>query len=144
MDLNETIFEAVKSKLCGEQTNENEVEENSEDNELLLKVCLGTATEEEKKTWVEEKGISDEVLCKLKEYCDMGYNMAAQLDGHNEKEKEKEEQEKRKEEEEKGNLLKKIEELSKEVECLKLRVDFLERGQTYDRKPVPELCANNL
>ena len=65
MEINNAIFDMVKSNLSGDINPE-----------IFLKICLGTATEEER----EEANLSDEVVEKLKKCCDVGYNMASSLD----------------------------------------------------------------
>jgi len=68
MDFNELIYDSVKKFVSAEKDN------------ILVKICTGNATEEEKKNWQTETGISDEVVDKLKEVCDTGYNMASEMD----------------------------------------------------------------
>lgn len=65
MEINDAIFDAVKSNL---------VENN---NNLVMKICLGTATEEEKE---EFKNLTDFPEENLKEFCNVGYNFAEQVD----------------------------------------------------------------
>jgi len=64
-DINDAIFNIVKTNLT-----------NDVNPETFLKICLGTATEEEKK----EIELPEEVIDKLKKCCDTGYNMASNLD----------------------------------------------------------------
>jgi hypothetical protein len=99
--LNELIFNSVQSCM------------NNED-DILVKICLGEATEEEKQDWQREKGISDEVTDVLKQYCDMGFNMASKLDT--------------KIKIDKDVYLEKIDALSAEIQQLKIRIDSLERN----------------
>lgn len=64
-DINDTIFNIVKSNLTDDVNPE-----------TFLKICSGSATEEEK----EKCGLSEEIIEKLKNSCDVGYNMASNLD----------------------------------------------------------------
>jgi len=64
-DINDTIFNIVKSNLTDDVNPE-----------TFLKICSGSATEEEK----EKCGLSEEIIEKLKNTCDAGYNMASNLD----------------------------------------------------------------
>jgi hypothetical protein len=108
MDVNEMVFDSVKKYMSGEKDN------------LLIKICMGNATEEEKKTWQGETELPDEVVNKLKECCDIGYNMASQLDKDTIKT---------------GNdlLTEKFESLSKQVESLVKRVEELEKFQELQK-----------
>lgn len=67
MDINDTIFNMVKTNLT-----------NDVNPEIFLKLCSGTATDLEK----EESGLSQEVIEKLKVCCNTGYNIASSLDGN--------------------------------------------------------------
>jgi len=64
-DINDAIFNIVKTNLT-----------NDVNPETFLKICLGTATQEEKN----EIELPEEVIDKLKKCCDTGYNMASNLD----------------------------------------------------------------
>ena len=64
-DINDAIFNVIKTNLT-----------NDVNPETFLKICLGTATEEEKK----QIELPEEVIQKLKTCCDTGYNMASSLD----------------------------------------------------------------
>ena len=64
-DINDAIFNIVKTNLT-----------NDVNPETFLKICLGTATEEEKS----EIELPEEVIDKLKKCCDTGYNIASNLD----------------------------------------------------------------
>jgi len=90
-DINETIFKAVKDNL----------ENGSDVNELLLKICSGKADEEEKQKWKEVTGLNEEDTDKLVESFEKGYNAALEMDTSE------------------------LEFLKKEVEELKKKVDFL-------------------
>lgn len=68
MDVNNLVYESIKDYMSGEKDN------------ILIKICMGNATEEEKKKWTEQNGLAEEVVTKLKECCDTGYNMASNLD----------------------------------------------------------------
>lgn len=68
MDFNELVYDSVKNYMSGEKDN------------ILIKICMGNATEEEKKKWTGENDLPEEVVTKLKECCDTGYNMASNLD----------------------------------------------------------------
>ena len=108
-NLNEAIFNSVQNCM------------NSGD-DVLVKICLGEATEEEKLNWQKEKGISDEVTNALKQYCDMGYSMASELDAKMKQD----------------IYMDKINVLTAEIEKLKLRVEHLERNSD---KRVEELIS---
>jgi len=69
MEINDAIFDAVKANL----TNDSDMNSN----ELVMKICLGTATEEEKEEWKKTTNLPEE---KLKEFCDIGYNFASNID----------------------------------------------------------------
>jgi hypothetical protein len=69
--LNDQIFEQIKSLLCGNGT------ENNENNSLLYKICSGQATESEISEWNKTMPIDEN---KIKESCDLGYNLASKLD----------------------------------------------------------------
>jgi exonuclease VII large subunit len=68
MDVNNLVYESIKNYMSGEKDN------------ILIKICMGNASEEEKKKWSEENDLPEEVVTKLKECCDTGYNMASNLD----------------------------------------------------------------
>ena len=111
-DLNDAIFNSVKTSL-------------EKGDDMLVKICMGTATEEEKKKWQDEKGLSDEVVNQLKEYCDIGYNTACKLDNQVEQQRKLEVQ---------GNkdyvsLLEKVESLTLEVSRLTERLNHLENDR---------------
>ncbi len=108
-NLNDAIFDSVKNSL-----------ENGDD--MLIKICMGTATEDEKKKWQKEKGLTDEVISSLKEYCDIGYNTACKLDNQIEQQKMVEDQRY-------NSLLEKLESLTLEVARLTERVDHLENDR---------------
>lgn len=111
-DLNDAIFNSVKTSL-----------EKSDD--MLVKICMGTATEEEKKKWRDEKGLSDEVVNQLKEYCDIGYNTACKLDSQVEQQRKLESAR----DTEYASLLEKVEVLTLEVSRLTERVNHLENDR---------------
>lgn len=94
MDINETIFNAVKSNL-----------ENSDINDLLLKICSGTATEEEKERWNKETELPEEVTNKLVTSFEKGYKIASEFDSSDKNEE--------------------IEELKNEIKELNKKVDFI-------------------
>lgn len=64
-DINDAIFNIVKTNLT-----------NDVNPETFLKICLGTATQEERN----EIELPEEVIDKLKKCCDTGYNIASNLD----------------------------------------------------------------
>ena len=70
MDINEQLFESVKNYMS-----------NPNESDVLLKICMGTATDEEKKSWIEKTELPGEIADKLKQCCDLGYNFASQIDG---------------------------------------------------------------
>ena len=92
MDINDAIFNSVKANL----------ESSSDINEILLKICSGKATQEEKEKWEELTGLTEEDTNKLTESFEKGYNAASKLDNNDE-----------------------LEILKKEVKELKKKVDFL-------------------
>ena len=108
-NIDDFVFESVKNCM------------NSGD-DVLVKICLGEATEEEKEAWQKEKGISDEVTNALKQYCGMGFNMASELDNKLKHDV----------------YMEKINALTSEIEKLKLRVEHLERNSD---KRVEELIS---
>lgn len=96
-DINDTIFNIVKSNLTDDVNPE-----------TFLKICSGSATEEEK----EKCGLSEEIIEKLKNSCDVGYNMASNLD---------------KERNEVSELKLVVSELKLEVSELKLEIEELKK-----------------
>ena len=96
-DINDTIFNIVKSNLTDDVNPE-----------TFLKICSGSATEEEK----EKCGLSEEIIEKLKNSCDVGYNMASNLD---------------KERNEVSELKLEVSELKLEVSELKLEFEELKK-----------------
>ena len=114
-NLNELIFNSVRSCI-------------NNDDELLVKICLGEATEEEKLQWQKEKGVSDEVTNVLKQYCDMGFNMASELDSKIKKDV----------------YMEKINMLTLEIEKLKLRVEYLERNSDKNVEELIKTYPNHL
>jgi actin-like ATPase involved in cell morphogenesis len=76
MELNDKIFESIKNALNNDIGDEN-------DEELFLKICTGTATEEEKKEYQELSGLDEDTTKQLTEYCKIGQKMAAQFENKN-------------------------------------------------------------
>lgn len=68
--LNQLIYDSVQRNL-----NAGNVEAKKID--LMTKIYLGTATLEEKETFELETNLTEE---KIKEFCDIGYHFAAQMD----------------------------------------------------------------
>ncbi len=110
--LNDAIFDSVKNSL-----------ENGDD--MLIKICMGTATDDEKKKWQQEKGLTDEVISSLKEYCDIGYNTACKLDNQVEQQRKLESVR----DKDYTSLLEKVETLTLEVSRLTERVNHLENDR---------------
>ena len=75
MDLNEKIFETVKQSLTKEV-----------DNNLLMKICSGQASEQEKDEWKKNMNLSDEIDEKLQESYNLGYVLASEFDNEPTKE----------------------------------------------------------
>ena len=115
-NLNEVIFDSVKNCM------------NNADDDVLVKICLGEATEEEKQAWQKEKGVTDEVTNVLKQYCDMGFNMASELDSKIKKDV----------------YMEKINMLTLEIEKLKLRVEHLERNADKHVQELIQTYPNHL
>ena len=126
--LNDVIFNSVKGSLNGD--------------DMLVKICMGTATEEEKKKWQDEKGLSDEIISSLKEYCDIGYNTACQLDCQVEQQRKLETVK----ENEYASLVENLQVLTLEISNLKSRIEHLEniRSESIESARVLELYNNNL
>ena len=122
-NINEMIFNSVRNCM-----------NNGDD--VLVKICLGEATEEEKLQWQKEKGVSDEVTNVLKQYCDMGFNMASEIDSKIKVEKG--------EELEKDEYMDKINYLTAEIEKLKLRVEHLERNADKHVEELIQTYPNHL
>jgi len=101
-DINDTIFNAVKANL----------EKSSDINDLLLKICSGTATEEEKEKWNLETELPEEVTNKLIQSFEKGYNTASEFDKDEIKE-----------------LKKEVKELSKKVDFLMEKIDMTNYSQ---------------
>lgn len=70
-ELNNQIFEQIKSLLSGGEENSNL------NNSLLYKICNGQATETEIEEWNKTMPIDDN---KVKESCNLGYTLASKLD----------------------------------------------------------------
>ena len=120
-NLNEVIFDSVKNCMYAENA---EIVED----DVLVKICLGQATEEEKEKWQKEKGVSDEVTSVLKQYCDMGFNMASELDSKIKKDV----------------YMDKINLLTSELNKLKLRVEHLERNADKHVEKLIQTYPNHL
>ena len=118
-NLNEVIFDSVKNCMNNAEIAEDDV---------LVKICLGEATEEEKEKWQKEKGVSDEVTNVLKQYCDMGFNMASELDSKIKKDV----------------YMEKIDLLTSELDKLKLRVEHLERNADKHVQELIQTYPNHL
>ena len=116
--INDLIFDSVKKCMDTE---------NLED-DVLVKICLGQATEEEKRVWQKEKGVTDEVTNVLKQYCDMGFNMASDLDSKIKKDV----------------YMEKINLLTAELDKLKLRVEHLERNADKHVEGLIQTYPNHL
>ena len=99
MDINDTIFNAVKANL-----------ENSDINDLLLKICSGTASEEEKEKWNKETELPEEITNKLISSFEKGYKTALEFDN---------------DDDDNDNDKKEIEELKNEVKELNKKVEFI-------------------
>ncbi len=69
MDINDQIFEAVKKNLENNST---------EEQNLFVKICLGTATQEEKEEF--NKICGEDIGDELNESCQIGHQMASQFD----------------------------------------------------------------
>lgn len=76
---------------------------------LLYKICLGEATENEKKEWNETTNFSKEINDKLMECCNMGYEIAAKLDSNSND----------------SDVQETLKKLTQDVEDIKKKVDFL-------------------
>ena len=120
-NLNEVIFDSVKNCMYAENA---EIVED----DVLVKICLGQATEEEKEKWQKEKGVSDEVTNVLKQYCDMGFNMASELDSKIKKDV----------------YMEKINLLTSELDKLKLRIEHLERNADKHVEGLIQTYPNHL
>jgi len=81
-NINDEIFENVKNTLIKNSEDENGLERERE-NELFLKICFGTATNEEKQEYNKITELSEDINDKLEEYCKIGHKMASQLDTNN-------------------------------------------------------------
>ena len=110
MEINDAIYNYVKSALTSQNIQENidnekdEEKDNERDeenfltikniqhfhgimpgiNETLLKMCIGNATNTEIEKWAYENNMTfeeaNDIIPTLKEYCLNGYNMAKSLD----------------------------------------------------------------
>ena len=72
MDINNQIFNLVENTL---KTTNNQTDMN-----IFLKMCLGTATDEEKNKYIVENKLSKEDLEKLENSCKYGYESAEKVD----------------------------------------------------------------
>lgn len=83
MELNDKIFESVKNALNEQFGSDEEDESQKEQKELFLKICTGTATEEEKEEYKKLSGLNDDISEQLSNYCQLGQKMASQFETRN-------------------------------------------------------------
>lgn len=68
--LNQLIYDSVQRNLEGDVSETKNID-------IMAKIYLGTATSEEKESFEAETNLTEE---KIKEFCDIGYHFAAQMD----------------------------------------------------------------